>query len=540
MKSKKIISILSVSIIFIFLCVLSLTVYAIFDRVNSKKSIEPFAADITGSGTASDPYLIYTTVGYKDLMYNKSVEGNKVYAKLMADISVGILSKEQLPNWIPSSLPSGNKTIDEMFRGGLEFDGNYKEIKFICQIALDENGRIYSIAPIPSVYGPSIIKNLKTTGYITVTGSSSYPPNLSGLVGVAAGTNTAGFFEPDITIENCYVDVDISAQTDSSVSSSAGLIGYTCTYSGGLSGNITVKDTVYCGDISGKFNTVDKITGSTGYPNCNISISSTNTYITGSIPNQSSDTQDSYGYNTAVSGSDNLFVKGDWISEYSNYGYSACPTINWLKNRNSITNPYTLNYELVTNEGIKLGSGTLGKVVSSNDCWNYYNAKISSVNFGEDDNTVDVSSYISDYVYQRGSTSNSGSTITLTLVFSKMQFTITFGDIYIDDETTVSPSDDSIIVTVDDEIQTSCTYSLDGTTILLKIGDKTISWIVDSKYTIEKYGNYSVWVNNDSYENSSLDDQNWTAIPNFKELYGIDYFSFTPSVKLKTYDSEFN
>lgn len=42
------------------------------------------------------------------------------------------------------------------------------------------------------------------------------------------------------------------------------------------------------------------------------------------------------------------------------------------------------------------------------------------------------------------------------------------------------------------------------------------------------------------YYNSSLDDEGWKTLPDFMSKYGIDYFSFTPSIQLKTYNSEFN
>lgn len=447
MKSKKMI--LSLSIIFTcLLCVMILiTTFKIIEQIKYKNKPETHAVEpITGSGTEADPYLVYTAGGYKNLMRWKSTTGyNPTYVILMEDISLEIRSKEELPNWIDASLPgSGNQTISEMFPGGLIFDGNYKQINFKCALDLDGNGHIYSIAPIPAVCGPSTIKNLKVEGYIVANSKKqlSTPPNLSGLIGIAQGINADGLRYPQITINNCYVNVNITSNKYN-VGGSGGLVGIAVDNEDAFSkGSISVINTVCCGSVgegeSGKFYSWGDITsyyGNDDFKDYKISVVSSGCYIGSNY----AEDQTTTAYSSLLSGppnNDNKFVKGEWQGAvYSSYQYTAAPNLFWLKNRDNIS-CYSFEYTVVDNSNNKLTSGHFNKLAakvidgnpSADHSWEYDEGSglLTFNNFGIEENSANIISYVNGYEYKGGSISFNGSQATLTLRFSFTSCTLKF------------------------------------------------------------------------------------------------------------------
>ena len=424
MKGNKVISALTVFFIFLFCVILGFTTFAIIEHVSNKEKQNAIAAHITGSGTESDPYLIYTVSGYKTLCgtYASTCGYNKVYAKLMDDLIITVADKTGLPDWIDHL----NRCLEEPFKGGLDFDGNYKQITFGVSVSVASSYQVPAIGVISRVEGPTTIKNLKTKGTISVTGDKGFT-HVGALIGVAAGTNADGYRDPNVTIDNCYVGTNITSNT-SSVAGMGGLIGYAVNSSGGFSGgSITVKDTVYCGTITGACSSAGKITAYENDSNFDISISLSNSYCSGSITGVSSDSELGNPYSKAYSrGASNLFVDGEW-SNYSSYGYTANPNISWLTNRSGIS-PNELSYKSVLDNGDEIdgASGSVGYYVADDkSSWNYDHSAftLTTYNFGVVDTVINLSSYVSTYAYEGGELTNNGTKkklITLTFKYPKL------------------------------------------------------------------------------------------------------------------------
>ena len=136
---------------------------------------------IRGSGTKSDPYHIYD--GYALSMAFGQTHGSAIYAILENDISVTSYS---------NGIYVGNNTII--------LDGNYKRINMNINCSTTKNNS----NPVGLFYNcwAVNIKNLYLTGSINVSG---YPRAVGSIV---------GNLEQGATIENCYVNVDITVNYD--------------------------------------------------------------------------------------------------------------------------------------------------------------------------------------------------------------------------------------------------------------------------------------------------------------------------------------
>lgn len=146
----------------------------------------PFAAQLSGSGTEGDPYLI-ASVGDWHIMAN-SVFQQSHYYKLLADITVD----EMVGN-------NGNA-----FRG--VFDGNGRTLTLNLS---SNDGESQALAPF-SYLTDATIKNLRVGGRVTTCGV--YPASIA--------SNTSGTCQ----IENCYSNVAITYNNESALPVDAGAI----------------------------------------------------------------------------------------------------------------------------------------------------------------------------------------------------------------------------------------------------------------------------------------------------------------------------
>lgn len=417
MKGKKGL-LLSILCSCIFCMVFCLTIFVISENMKSEDAITPDAADIAGSGTETDPYLIYTVSGYRTLLrdYAQSSGYNKVYVRLEQDLIITFSDHTQLPDWSDSL----NACPEGVFKGGLEFDGNYKEIQFTGSVDLSKC-ILDTIGPIPRVDGHVIVKNLKTRGNVTITGNNGFNVHVGGLIGGVFGNNSQGHFNPNAIIENCHVGVNITSQS-SSVTCAGGLIGYMCNSSGAFYGSITVNNTIQSGSISGTYADTGNVTADldVGASQYFVEISNTNSYFCGSIVGQTTDANPGFGFSSAYPTA-SRYVNGDWEGKYSSYNYSISPNLSWLQNRNNAgKNPYTVSYKVVTTGGKTITDGQDGYLlgVTKDEDWTYSNMSIKLYNFGVVDKSIDLASYVKNYVFKEATSTSNSQTKTIEIVIT--------------------------------------------------------------------------------------------------------------------------
>ena len=190
----------------------------------------------TGSGTSSDPYLIFNPIQLDQVRNFLGKTG--VYFKMMADIDLTQFIQENYPTqgW----LPIGNSS--SAFKG--EFDGNGKKITnmTINRPSSDNLGLFgYTIA--------ATIKNVEIQGEII---GNNY---IGGVVGFVLNSPYNGFYVKT-TISEVKTDVTIKG-----VSYIGGIVGYVCdsyTSSGysytsisNVEANVDINGTDYLGGVVG-------------------------------------------------------------------------------------------------------------------------------------------------------------------------------------------------------------------------------------------------------------------------------------------------
>ncbi len=197
------------------------------------------AVDITGSGTAEDPYLIYTAQGLKTFRDKANGGQRMAFAKLMDDIVLndGTFDKDgnytaadgsasEPEKWIPIG------TDNNRYRG--TFDGNGKTVK-----GLYVNTESDKTAGLFGATGGPTIKNLTVDG--SVTGKC--------WVGGILGFSTGG------VIENCTNNASVTvANFDSEVQVYIGGIAgvtYAKLIGCGNTGKITVKNVAQIANVGG-------------------------------------------------------------------------------------------------------------------------------------------------------------------------------------------------------------------------------------------------------------------------------------------------
>ena len=196
-------------------------------------------ADITGSGTAEDPYLIYTADGLKAFRDKANGGERNAFAKLMNDIVLndGTFDKDGKYTAADGSSAEPEKwtpigTDNNQYRG--TFDGNGKTIK-----GLYVNTESDKTAGLFGATGGPTIKNLTVDG--SVTGKC--------WVGGILGFSTGG------VIENCTNNASVTvANFDSEVQVYIGGIAglsYSKLIGCGNTGKITVKNVAQIANVGG-------------------------------------------------------------------------------------------------------------------------------------------------------------------------------------------------------------------------------------------------------------------------------------------------
>lgn len=176
---------------------------------------------IKGSGTKANPYRIYDGQGL-DMAFSQT-HGSAIYAVLENDVSFTSYSY---------GIYTGNNTII--------LDGNFKRINMNINCTVTKNNP-YPVGLFYNCWAVNI-KNLYLTGSINVSG---YPRAVGSIV---------GNLEQGATIENCYVNVDITVNYDelSGIQYVGGLFGSVGLQSSGSAvvAATTIKDVFYGGYIT--------------------------------------------------------------------------------------------------------------------------------------------------------------------------------------------------------------------------------------------------------------------------------------------------
>ncbi len=426
MKNKKIVFSLMCVLCFFLFSILSLTAVLIIKSVNEKNHPTTMAADLTGSGSSTDPYIIWNQDGYIDFFTKYYQGGNsKTYVKLGADL------------YIDQPIYRDYKNIQLWFQKGLSFDGNYKQVTYEAKPDY-ANYSTAVIGFIPQTNGETTIKNLKITGKITID-DEEYAGGLIGYTHCYADD-----MDINITIQNCYVGVDI--HLNSSFNFAGGLIGYAVNgYQNSYpEGEIKITNTVCCGNFTAADGVRPDFTGIYAYMDYNNTstyIIEDNSYYSGIYFDYDySDEEEGVSFSKAFAYYDSNgvigFVDGDWknVSFEDGCNYTANPNIAWLYWRNEVR-PLSVTYECETTNGESI-SGASGPP-SGDDLWYLSSAKhgsfsftdgqkvFSMYNFGVVDKTVDLYSYLSKYRYEELRESYGGSQVTVTLIFKGYK-TLTF------------------------------------------------------------------------------------------------------------------
>jgi len=193
---------------------------------------------------AGTPYIIKWVSA--DLLINstadwnafaEAVDGGNTFAGKIVKLGNDITVSQKVGTWVGK-----NEEGNRLFSG--TFDGNGHTLT----LALN-NGNIQGYAPFSAVQGATI-KNVKTTGTVTLTAKESY--HASGLVGFANG----------VTILNCHVNADIRFPSGAGDVHSGGIIGHA------LSAPFTMTECLFDGSfgfVSGASGTLSKMGALVGW-----------------------------------------------------------------------------------------------------------------------------------------------------------------------------------------------------------------------------------------------------------------------------------
>ena len=173
-------------------------------------------ADITGSGTQADPYVLITADDWA--MFASNVNGGTNVDKCY----------KLSDSWDNSSaaVTATVGTSDHPFTG--TFDGNGKTLN----VSISETSTM-GTAPFRYISGGAVIKN------VTVTGSVTGTTHAAGLVGFSVGATS----ESPNTIEGCTVNVSVTVNTGDN-KHMGGVVGH------GITSYLKIKDTVFSGTMT--------------------------------------------------------------------------------------------------------------------------------------------------------------------------------------------------------------------------------------------------------------------------------------------------
>ncbi|MBQ3666103.1 MAG: fibronectin type III domain-containing protein [Lachnospiraceae bacterium] len=188
--------------------------------VIANMNVEAFASEITGTGTAEDPFVISTV---------------EDWATFAANINAGINADAyyQLSDDFDSTtaVTTTVGTTTNPFKG--VFDGNGKTIN----VAITDT-QTQGTAPFRAISDGAVIENLTVEG--TVTGTT----HAAGLVGFSQ----SGSAEKPNTIEGCIVNTIVSVPATSGNRHMGGVVGH------GTSSYLEIDDTVFGGQMSNSGN----------------------------------------------------------------------------------------------------------------------------------------------------------------------------------------------------------------------------------------------------------------------------------------------
>ena len=174
-------------------------------------------AQITGSGTSDDPYVLHTAADW--VTFANRVDGSRFYGD-----SYFKLSDTWDNSANPVTVTVGTK--DWPFTG--TFDGNFRTLT----VNINETSK-QGTAPFREINEGAHIKQL------TVVGNVNGTTHAAGLVGISRNFSAAN----TNVIEDCTVAVNVTVNTGSN-QHMGGVVGH------GMISYLTIKNTLFCGTMS--------------------------------------------------------------------------------------------------------------------------------------------------------------------------------------------------------------------------------------------------------------------------------------------------
>ena len=209
-----------------------------------------------GSGTESDPYLIYTSsqLAYLRQMTNYGYSYSGVYFKLMNDLDLNNIA------WTPIG-------YSESCAFGGRFDGNYHTIsnmtingsyQFVGLFGVIDSAHIANLALTSVNINTTLSNNYSAVGGLSGIASTSSTIDTCSVSGTLIAYNTSSSYAMEIgglvaniggniTITNCYTNVTIYGSTNGYNTYAGGLIGIT---DSNVSGTCVIENCYSIADVT--------------------------------------------------------------------------------------------------------------------------------------------------------------------------------------------------------------------------------------------------------------------------------------------------
>lgn len=219
--------------------------YLIIALLCTVTTVTQAALSLSGSGTASDPYLIQNKSNWYNFAYNVCDGGNNYnsysgkYFKLTADINLGSIDENYL---VGNDYRNSWEWTKGYFCGN--FDGDGHTVTFTYNTSEEYAGLFRYVG------GSATIKNLKVKG--TITTSAKFA---GGIVAYVYPTNS----NDKVSLTNCVSEVTINSSVDGD-GTHGGLAAHVYKFMNGsklvitgcrFAGSMTGSSTTNCGGLVG-------------------------------------------------------------------------------------------------------------------------------------------------------------------------------------------------------------------------------------------------------------------------------------------------